>query len=215
MVPWNILYNTTKQWLLPKYGSFRFSVIIYCAPPKRQALFWVLGVQWLGSQKSFFLLCSRKTSCHHGAHIWVCMEVNISGKEEVSAKALMQEYAYNVWRKTKAWVKEEKLPAEEKPRGGEGRVRRWWKSIGIMRATVWVLDFTGSHWGVWRKSGALYSYFVKGSVQWDNDYKETGNQIVIVIRWGALGRKWRDGRYHLLWVYFEDRIIRFGDQLDK
>ena len=60
---------------------------MYGTPPKRQALLWVLGVQWL---------CSRKSSCGHGAHIWVCMEVNISGKGEVSAKALMQEYAYEV-----------------------------------------------------------------------------------------------------------------------
>lgn len=147
---------------------------MYGTPPKRQALLWVHGVQWL---------CSRKSSCSHGAHIWVCMEVNISGKGEVSAKALMQEYAYKFWRKTKTWVKEEKLTAEEKPWGREGRARRWWKEIGITRATVWMLDYTRSHGGGWglRKSGALYSHFVKGSLQWDNDYKETGNQIVMVM----------------------------------
>ena len=35
------------------------------------------------------------------------------------------------------------------------------------------------------------------------------------MRWVALGRKRRDGRYYPICVYLENRIIRFGDQLGK
>ena len=140
--------------------------------------------------------CWGFSSCKVGKVLAVMMLIS----ECVGTFQVKKKWVQRPWGKSMVIMSEEKQRHEWMKRNWQqrktlgGGVGRWWQWIRITWVTIRMLGYIGSHWRILRRSGTLDSYFVKGSLQGDHNYKKpkvkTGNPIVMVrcsFDWGGNG----------------------------